>query len=365
MKIVHIVHSLRGGGIQNFLLSLASAQANSGDKVTIIVIDKFDSEYCSNLEKILLNHKVNVYRLNKIRGNKFSLVKAIYRCIQIIRNINPNIVNTHSEIGHLYGGIATLVTSIPQVVTVHNAPEKWSKTLAFLCKNKPIIFCSQAAYELREQESQLMTAIDNGISRDIVHSKETVDLRTEYNLKKEDKIIVSVGSLRPQKNYIFIKDIVDLMENDSYHFFICGGGAAKECMDEIKVLKQYKNIHFLGLRNDVSAIENAADLFLSCAKFEGLPIAVLEAYFNGIPCVLSPIEQHMKISEVDFVWIPKDFTPTAFVNTIHQALEQKLDHNLIYEKRKKQIAYYSIERTAQEYKTFYEKILNININPQK
>lgn len=359
MKIVHIVHSLRGGGIQNFLLSLASEQVKTGDKVTIIVIDKFDSEYCSNLEKILLTHKVNVYRLNKVRGNKLSLLKAIYRCVRIICNINPDIVNTHSGIGHLYGGIATLITSIPQVVTVHNAPEKWSKALSLLCKNKPIIFCSQAAYELREQESPLMTAIDNGISRDIVHSKEIIDLRTEYKLKKDDKIIVLVGSLRPQKNYIFIKDIVNLMENDSYHFFICGGGAAKECIDEIEVLKQCNNIHFLGLRNDVSAIENAADLFLSCAKFEGLPIAVLEAYFNGIPCVLSPIEQHMKISDVDYVWIPKKFTATEFVNSIRQALkEQKLEHNLIYEKRKKQIAYYSIKRAAQEYKTFYEKILN-------
>ena len=364
MKIVHIVHSLRGGGIQNFLLSLASEQANSGDKVAIIVIDKFDSEYCSNLEKVLLNHKVNVYRLNKTRGNKLSLLKAIYKCAWIIHKISPDIVNTHSEIGHLYGSIATLITSIPQVVTVHNAPEKWNKILTCLCKNRPIIFCSQAAYELREQESYLMTAIDNGISRDIVHSKEIIDLRTEYNLNKNDKIIISVGSLRPQKNYIFIKDIVDLMKDDSYHFFICGGGAAKECIDEIKILEQYKNIHFLGLRNDVSAIENAADLFLSCAKFEGLPIAVLEAYFNGIPCVLSPIEQHMKISNVDFVWIPKNFTPTEFVNTIHQALQQKSEHNLIYEKRKKQIAYYSIERTVQEYKTFYERILNTKNNPR-
>ena len=357
MKIVHIVHSLRGGGIQNFLLSLASEQVQSGNEVSVIVIDKFDSEYCSNLEKILKGHNVCVFKLNKIRGNKISLFKAIYRSIKLIQKIKPEIINTHSEIGHLYGGFVTLFTSIPQVITVHNAPENWNNLLTILCKNKPIIFCSRAAYELRKQESFLMTTIDNGISREIVHNNKTVDLRSEYNLCYQDKIIVSVGSLRPQKNYTFLSKIIDYAKNSHLHFFICGGGATEEYINKINDLKKNKNIHFLGLRNDVAAIENGADLFLSCAKFEGLPIAVLEAYFNGIPCVLSPIEQHIKISNVDYVWIPKEFTPAAFVDAICQALNVKLSHDLIYKQRERQIEYYSIKRTAQEYMSFYKRIL--------
>ena len=357
MKIVHIVHSLRGGGIQNFLLSLASEQANSGDKVTIIVIDKFDSEYCLNMEQNLLNHEVNVYRLDKVRRNKLSLLKTIYKCVQITRDINPDIVNTHSEIGHLYGGIATQITSVPQVVTVHNAPEKWKYPLRFLYKNKPLIFCSQAAYDLRTQESPLMTSIDNGISREIVHSENVVNLRKEYNLREGDSVIVLVGSLRPQKNYGFLKEVVKQLNDDKYHFFICGGGMATEYKPEMEDLRKMGTVHFLGLRKDVSAIENGADLFLSCANFEGLPIAVLEAYFNGIPCVLSPIEQHIKISKVDYVWIPKSFTSEAFAESIKVAVKEKVGHDDVYESRKKQIAYYGIQRTAIEYKKFYNRVI--------
>lgn len=357
MKIVHIVHSLRGGGIQNFLLSLASEQANSGDKVAIIVVDKFDSEYCLNMEKELLYHNVNVYRLNKAKRNKLSLLETIYKCVRIIHNMSPDVVNTHSEIGHLYGGIATLIIPVPQVVTVHNAPEKWKYPLRFLYKNKPLIFCSQAAYELRTQDSTLMTSIDNGISREIVHSEDVVNLRKEYKLQESDKVIVLVGSLRLQKNYGFIKEVVKQLNDDKYHFFICGGGMATECKREMEDLGKIGTVHFLGLRKDVSAIENGADLFLSCANFEGLPIAVLEAYFNGIPCVLSPIEQHMRISNVDYVWIPKSFTSEAFAESIKVAVKDKVDHIDVYESRKNQIAYYSIQRTATEYKEFYNKII--------
>lgn len=44
-----------------------------------------------------------------------------------------------------------------------------------------------------------MIPIDNGISREIIHSNKSVDLRKELGLNPNDKIIVSVGSLRPQK----------------------------------------------------------------------------------------------------------------------------------------------------------------------
>ena len=70
MKIIHICNCLRGGGIQNFLLSLLPEQAKQKHQVTLIVIEKYDYEYCELLENILTKHSVNVVRLNKIRNNK-------------------------------------------------------------------------------------------------------------------------------------------------------------------------------------------------------------------------------------------------------------------------------------------------------
>lgn len=357
MKIVHLIHSLRGGGIQNFILSLAPEQVKTKNDVTVIVIDKYDSDYCYHLHNLLTEHNAKVIKLNKIRGSKLSLIKAIRSCQSYIKAIKPDIINTHSEIAHLYGGLISICTNTPQVITVHNAPEIWNNVLKIICKNKPLIFCSQAAFKLRQQESKLMTSIDNGISRDIIHSNHVTNLRKEFNLEEDNKVIILAGSLRPQKNYHFLIDIIQNLSNNKYHFFICGGGKIDEGNINPNDFKQYNNIHFLGLRSDVSAIENGADLFLSCAKFEGLPIAVLEAYFNGIPCVLSPIEQHKKIAGVAKVWIPNSFTGKEFVRSINEALNCTLDHDTIYQERKKQIEYYSIERTANKYMDFYKKVI--------
>lgn len=355
MRIVHILLSLRGGGIQNFTLSLATEQKKLGHQVSVIVIDKYDSAYCQNLENKFKDRHVDVYRLNKLRSNKLSLLKTICRCSSLLRSLKPDIVNTHSTMSHLYGSLATLVLNTRHVVTVHNTPEPWNWMVRCLNRNKPIIFCSQSAYNMRRQNSRLMVPIDNGISREIVASENVVDLRLDFGLSKDDKVIVLAGSLRPQKNYHFLKEISAALNGRPYHFFVCGGKTTSGGIDTADFVS-YPNIHFLGLRSDVSAIENGADLFLSCALFEGLPIAVLEAYFNGIPCVLSPISQHRIISEVKYVWIPDEFTAEAFVEKIEQALECPYTHGEIYEMRKSQIERFSIRQTAIEYVNFYENL---------
>lgn len=356
MKIIHICNCLRGGGIQNFLLSLLPAQAKQKHQVTLIVIEKYDYEYCEHLERILIDYNINVVRLNKIRNNKYSMFKTILKCRDIVKKIKPDIVNTHGEMSHEYGAIAVFAQNAKQIITIHNAPEIWSIPLIILCSKKPLIFCSHAAYTMRTQNSKTMIPIDNGISRDIVHSKKIVDLRKELGLSSSDKIIISVGSLRPQKNYIFIKQIIDDIKDETLHFCICGGNYGTGYIN-IEEFKDYPNIHCLGLRSDVSAIENGADLFLSCSTFEGLPIAVLEAYFNGIPCVLSPIPQHKNISSVYKVLLPKSFEPSAFSESIKEALKNKESHDDIYKARISQIEQFSITKTCNEYISFYHKVL--------
>lgn len=357
MRILHITTCLRGGGVQNFLLSLLPEQVKQGHEVWLFVIEKYDYDYCEHLEGVLLGHGVRVVRLNKKRHDKLSLVKTLLSCRRRVKKLRPDIINTHVGLGHLYGAVAVLGRGIKHVLTVHNAPERWSADVKLFCCGKPLVFCSQAAYEMRLQNSGKMCAIDNGVSRDIVHTDAVVDLRKELGLAPTDKVIVSVGSLRPQKNYVFLKELVERMADPSLHFCICGGnyGAGYVSTGEFK---DYGNIHCLGLRSDVSAIENGADLFLSCATFEGLPIAVLEAYFNGIPCVLSPIPQHKNIADVYKVYVPESFEAESFATEINKALAEGEAHDAVYEKRKVQIEQYSISHACAKYIEFYKEVLD-------
>lgn len=358
MKILHIAQSLLGGGVQNLLLSLLPEQVKMGDKVGLIVIDKYSKDYCYELEKKLIDRGVLVFRLDKKVGSKLSFLKTSVKCRSIVRKFKPDVLNSHTTLPDIYGAVSLLFSNVPQIITVHNGPEPWGLLNNLLNRNAPLIFCSQSAYELRLQKNKDITAIDNGVSEEIVRSNMKVDLRKELGLGECAKIVVSIGSLRPQKNYALLKDIVKELDRPDVHFCVCGGHYGKGYVD-IKEFAEYKkNIHFMGLRADVSQIENGSNLFLSCAKFEGLPIAVLEAFFNGIPCVLSPIPQHQKIVKgVDAVYIPDSFDAKDFAKAIREALGNQLSHDRIYENRKEIISQFSISETARRYQDFYTKHL--------
>ena len=199
MKIVHILNSLKGGGIQNFLLSLAPEQVIKGCQVLIIVVDNDDYEYCTRLKEKFENNGVQVCYLNKKLHSKISFLKTLIKCRNIIKKEQPDIVNTHGEICHIYGAVTTWGRKIKHCITVHNAPEHWNKLNILFNGSKPLIFCSEAAYSLRVQKNKSYEVINNGISPSIVQTKECVNLRDELNLSHNDKIVVSVGSLRPQK----------------------------------------------------------------------------------------------------------------------------------------------------------------------
>jgi len=47
------------------------------------------------------------------------------------------------------------------------------------------------------------------------------------------------------------------------------------------------NIIFLGVREDISDLMQAMDVFVLPSHFEGLPVVTVEAQASGLPCVFS------------------------------------------------------------------------------
>lgn len=366
MKIVHVLPSLKGGGIQNFLFSLIPEQVKLGHTVSVIVTDEDNIEYSNHRKIELESIGVKVYNLNRKISNKVSFFKTWLTCRQTVSLINPDIVNSHGTYSHNAAEFATLGTKIKHCCTIHNGPEPWSRLSKFINKYTPLIFCSDAALELREQESSIMTAINNGVELNSIRVKDKVDLHKELGIPADDKIVVLVGSSRPQKNYSFLIKIVEYLKDEHIHFCICGGqykvnrkGENNTNYIDLEQFSKYSNIHLLGLRNDVSAILNGADVYLSCSLKEGLPISALEGFFSGIPCVLSPILQHTMISgNINSCYVPQKFEPKDFVECINKALANTDTHEEIYKRREKTLENFKIDRCAKEYIAFYKKIIN-------
>lgn len=367
MNIIHILPTLQGGGIMNFLYSLTPEQVNLGNKVSIIVTDKEFKNYSDERADLLRKMGVDVYFLNRIISNKISTISTIVKCRKLINKLKPDIVNTHTSICHVFGSLATKYTRFVHCCTIHSAPESWSRSTKLLIGSKPLIYCSDAALELRGQEGKPMVAINNGVDTKLIRTTDIVDLKKELNIPNDHKVVVLLGSQRPPKNYPFLIKIVETLKDETIHFCICGGNnkvasaGSKYNSGYISIsqFEAYKNIHLLDLRNDVPAVLNGSDVYLSCSIREGLPISALEAFFSGIPCVLSPIVQHTNIARgISECYVPDSFDEASFINCLYQALNSGKSHDDIFAEREEQLKVFQIDRCAKEYQEFYAQIID-------
>ena len=129
-------------------------------------------------------------------------------------------------------------------------------------------------------------------------ASEKVAIRKELGLPEDAFIFVYTGQMIERKNVGFLLEtFCKQYKDDKVLLLMLGGGALLEGYQE-----QYGsviNIDFRGSVSNVNHYLKACDAYVSTSKSEGLPNGVLEAMATGLPVVLSDIEQHLEIYNVD------------------------------------------------------------------
>lgn len=152
-------------------------------------------------------------------------------------------------------------------------------------------------------------AVKNGeveIERNSINTKQFAfspevrdKIRAELKLKN-DLAIIHVGNFVPVKNHLFLIKVFNeiLKLNNNARLLLVGGGdnePVKALAEELGILDK---INFLGVRNDVSRLLQAGDIFIFPSFHEGFPGAVLEAEASGLPCLVSnSVTDEVKLSD--------------------------------------------------------------------
>lgn len=361
MKICHLINGFEAGGAQTFLMGLAIAQKKCHD-IVIMSLNKINEndKFHSFIKEELEKNDIQVIDLKRKPGKNFSIMKSYTLAKNFLFNNDIDILNSHLPLSHLFTAVL-FNNKYVHVNTVHNAPEKTSKITVFLNRTNPKIYCSKSAYELNKFPHIEYEIINNGIK---FNKKELTNndfnLHQELNIPDSSKIVMSVGAIREQKNYTFLIDLISTYyEGSNTHFIICGGFDKNKILYDLILKQKLKNLHFLGIQNEIFKFLQLSDIYLSCSLFEGLPIAVLEAFSSGIKCVLSPIEQHIMISEdMPYCYIPENFDLKSFKNEIDQSLEIEINKKEILADRDETIKKFNVENTAKKYIDFYQKLID-------
>lgn len=170
--------------------------------------------------------------------------------------------------------------------------------------------------------------------------EERENIRREFHVSSETRLIGHIGRFDKQKNHIFLLKIFQRINaiDANTKLLLVGKGPLEEKMRkkayELGILD---NIIFSGCRSDVPALLSAMDVFLFPSLYEGMPNTVIEAQATGLPCIISNtitkeaditgLVTYMSLDQSADVWAEAvlEHIQTERVDTRHIFIDQKYD----------------------------------------
>jgi glycosyltransferase involved in cell wall biosynthesis len=364
MKILEVITSLSSGGGERFVTDLCNELSLSkNDEIELLVLkdDKLPeySFYTNELRPTI--------KYSCLGERKFS-IKSQYKVWKAIRKRKPDIVHIH-----LNGTLNMVIPTIFMyrkpiyVQTLHGRADKqFGSKLDFFCKKllyklslvKLISISSDNEKSFSNTYNCTSNAlIINGrgemlsINPDIV-KKEIDSLKPN----RQTIIIAHVARLHPEKNQqLLIEGFNRIVANGANAILlIIGGGFDSEKGKELQALA-CKNIHFMGLKKNVSDYLKYADAFILSSLNEAMPISLIEALACRCIPLSTPVSGCIDIiKNGENGFIAKDFTLDAFVAMLNDFLGNydKIDRDSLYEYYQKNL---SMKSCAQKYLEFFKR----------
>jgi len=220
---------------------------------------------------------------------------------QYIKENRPIIVNTHFVESYID---VLRKYNVPVIETIHNmyvflSHGRCRKENEKATKVKGYIAVSEIAKDfyirkIISGDNPKITVIGNAISEKYRITMERNDVRDLLGISEETMVFISVGSVDARKNQIGMLralDIVRKITSVDNMLLLVGNSTDIEYEHKLQKMLQDRefgdSVKWIGFRNDVINILNAADVFILDSYYEGWSMAATEALCCGLPLIHS------------------------------------------------------------------------------
>ncbi len=314
MKIL-LVSSSSGshGGGEFFLLYLAKALNSLGHSVVLWCsthrrMDELADRF-NPLGDVVREDSPNSYLDRRTRLIGAMLDRSRQRRIgSSWKRIAPDCIHLNKQT--LEDGLdlsrAAKLSGIPWVSTIHITQSNrelgavfgglrdWLARLCFQghAKISQVAVSDSRARALQDQIGREVDTIYNGVEEPAEHCR--LDARAEilghWGWGDDSFLVVCVARLVEQKNPMRFLCLAEQLRKrcPSAVFLWVGDGVLQESFEQNVASRGLEDVvKCAGWCDDPSLWLRAADLYLHPARYEGLPLAILEAMSVGLPCAIS------------------------------------------------------------------------------
>ena len=296
---------------------LVGGLPEKGESDSLFILDKY------NVKPVLIEELV--------REPNFKSDRAAYKRLkQIICDFQPDIVHTHASKAGALGRKAAYSCKVPIILhtfhghVFHSYFGKVKTTLFKMIernlarKSTGVIAISDLQKkELSEDHAickpEKIRVVNLGFDLVPFHDKREMfreEVRSEYDLDKDEVAIGIVGRLAPIKNHMFFLDAMEEVLKKStkkVKIFIVGDGSEKEIIQKraAKINSLYSDsIVMTSWIKDIGKFNSGMDIICLSSNNEGTPVSLIEAQAGNIPVITTDVggvRDIIKVGETGYV----------------------------------------------------------------
>ena len=344
-RIVHI--GMPYTGVGSYIKQIVKYSDSENFEFYLLCNLKHESIKIAGIENSNIFH-INLNR----RLNPFLDFVCFLQIIRHLINIKPSIVHCHSSKPGILARIAAIILRIPSFYTPN----------AFAFLNTKSALASQAFLFIERIMAKLPGTLlacslkELEISREIVNfsdiksqvwSNSIYPLEKEYDFNRDsvenDQSIASIGRVCFQKNFDMAVEVLKIIISKGYNINLNIYGAGYFSPEKESLLQKIENIgleenifiHDYLDRSIMAKKLSKSSLYISTARYEGLPYSIMEAMSLGIPSVVTDVEGNNELVRDGINgYLISSFNSEKMANKIIELIEDNEKRGLFGHKAK-------------------------------
>lgn len=372
INIVHVLHHLMMGGMENGMVNLINELPAARFRHTVVCV-----EDCSDFRNRICRADVEVHQMHR---SKIGAMRLRWRLFQLFRRLRPDIVHSRN----LSGLDALLPARLAGAATLHSehgfdvdnldgkaARQRWLRRL-----HAPLV----RHFVTVSQHLRTLLIEDQGIApRRVSHVCNGVDTQrfapppqppARHGLPALLQggglyVIGTVGRLQAVKDQATLLRAVALLLQRQPHWrghlrlMLVGGGPLLLALQDLaQALGLDGVLWFAGARHDVPALLQAMDLFVLPSLNEGISNTLLEAMSTALPTLVTAVGGNVELVEPGVTgdtFAPGDAPALAALLERHVA-NPALSRGQGQAARQRVLARFSLQSMVAAYQTVYENL---------
>ena len=358
IRLLYTINGLRVNGMSAVIMQYIAGLDPQEYKISL-----FTDEIAPQFRLELNKHNVEIITSGNRRRNQLAYYKELK---QILKEHQFDIIHAHGNSATLAVemlaakkcGVKVRIAHSHNTTCVHKVLDKMLRPVFYKCYTHGIGCGVEAGRWLFGSHPHVV--IKNGVNL----KKYAFDTLNREAVQKElgilnKRVIGHIGRFTEQKNHDYIIDVFELYHKtapDTVLILAGDGPRFEEIKQRIKEKGLDDCIILYGTTPNTSVLYSSFDVFIFPSLFEGVPLTLIEAQANGVPCLISD-KISSEVILTDLIHVLPLSEPSEWVKSLQTAELQNRQDKSIKAVKVLESAGFEIDSVLKQIDDFYKSCL--------